>query len=113
MNKKNYIGNYNGTDLFYEISQYLNGRMAVMITCTDEEGYEEDYADLTINLPDVDLPSDVAIDLETALKKYAFLDGDLDEDFKKFLREKNVISDPIKTVPYNFGQYELVEILIS
>ena len=112
MNKKTYIGKYDGYGLWYEKGYYNNNRVALQIMCKDERGYIEPYAVATINLPEIDLPSDYPIDFETASKTYGFVNGDLDEDFKGFLRENHIISDAIRTVQYNYGQYELVEILV-
>lgn len=112
MNSKNYIGKYDGYDLWYEKGYYSNNRVALQIMCKDKDDYVEPYAVATINLPGADLPSDYPINFEEAGKTYGFVNGDLDEEFKSFLRENHIISDAIRTVQYNYGTYELVEILV-
>lgn len=112
MNSKTFIGKYDSYDLWYEKGYYNNNRVALQIMSSYEEGYVETYAVVTINLPEADLPSDHPITFEEASKTYGFVNGDLTEDFKSFLRDKNIISYPLKTVQYNYGTYELVEILV-
>ena len=110
---KNYIGDFEGLKMFYILSHYPNGRPAIVATSVDKNGFEDDYAVVTINLPDRELPSDCPINIEEATSAYGFIDADLTEEFKSFLREKNIISDPIATVQYNMGRYELCKILVA
>ena len=94
--KKKCIGNYEGYDLFLTISRYNNNNRLYVGLDT----YDGMYDDLTVNLSDLYLPSN----------DYIFLNGDIDNKFKEFLKEKNIIGDTIETYKYNMGHYDMVMI---
>lgn len=116
MNGSNYIGKYKDEDgeeynLYYYIGEYSsNGRVSLLLY---DRIHDEDYAVVTVNLPDVDLMTYLDVDCWSDADKYAFINGDLTEHFKKWLREKNVISDKVTTVLCNYGQYDLCKILVK
>lgn len=93
---KKSIGNYNGEDLYLRIASYQNnGRIFIGI---DTE--EESYSDLTINLSDAMLPDD----------DYIFINGDMTNELRSFLEEKNIIGDVFTTIQYNMGRYDMVKV---
>lgn len=112
-----YIGDYQDeyTDgaqpLYYSIGRYFNDRIALEIYNEDDEP----YAVVTINLPDASIPENEFSDScgTDVHQEHAFINGDLDERFKQWLRDKNIISYPLRTVKYNYGTYELCEILVK
>ena len=108
-----YKDEYGEYDLYYDVAKYdCNDRIALDINCADNGS----YARATVNLTDVDIwfiISNISFEETLNADDYAFINGDLTEDFKAWLREKNIISDPIATVKYNFGQYELCKILVK
>lgn len=105
-----YKDEYGEYDLYYNIAKYdCNDRIALDINCADGEP----YARVTINLTDVDPIMYLSIDCWIDADKYQFINGDLTEDFKEWLREKNIISDKVTAIQYNFGQYELCKILVK
>lgn len=124
----NYDGRYIGQfqdeydekeySLYYKVERYKNGRIALDIDFaeTDDVGnkYYEPYARVTINLPDMNIPENSFSDScgTDEHQEHAFINGDLTEKFKQWLRDKNIISYPLRTVKYNYGTYELVEILV-
>ena len=90
------IGVFDGDELYLRISKYRNNnRIYIGI-----ETKEEPYADLTINLPDMMIPS----------REYVFVSGDISEELKDFLKEKGLILDTFGTYQYNYGRYDMVEI---
>ncbi len=90
------IGVFNNEELYLRISKYRNNnRIYIGI-----ETKEEPYADLTINLPDMMIPS----------REYVFVSGDISEELKDFLKEKGLILDTFGTYHYNYGRYDMVEI---
>lgn len=120
IDEDHYIGRYDDGygvyDLFWTLNRYNNGRIALEIDSIDSEGNEETYAVVTINLPDVSIPENAftySCGTECYADNFAFINGDLTEEFKKYLRDKNIISYPYRTVKYNYGTYELCEILVK
>lgn len=105
--------------LYYKVGRYENGRIALDINCeqTDDDGtkYYEPYARVTINLPDMDIPENSFSDScgTDEHQEHAFINGDLTEKFKQWLRDNDIISYPLRTVKYNYGTYELCEILVK
>ena len=105
--------------LYYRVGRYGNGRIALDIDCenTDDDGskYYEPYARVTVNLPDMDIPENLFSDScgTDAHQEHAFINGDCTEKFKQWLRDNNIISYPLRTVKYNYGTYELCEILVK
>lgn len=114
-----YLGNYKGTDMWYSVGTYSNGRKAYEIysehTDNDFNSYYEPYAVVTINLPDVEIPENSMYGLgdEPFPSEHCFINADLDEGFKEWLRRENFMSYPVRTVKYNYGTYELSEILVD
>lgn len=108
-----YSSEYGSPDLYFDFEQYAsNDRVALLLYDAVED---ELYAEVTENLPNVDILyrlSNVSPAIAQDYEKYAFINSDLDEDFKAWLRKKNVISYPVLTVQYNYGQYELCKILL-
>lgn len=110
----NHIGKYKDEygeyDLYYTVNRYENNNRIALDIDDPNEG---PYARVTINLTDVDPITYLNVDCWLDADKYQFINGDLTEDFKKWLREKNIISDPVTTIPYNYGRYELCKILVA
>lgn len=123
MDESHYIGEYVDSygvwNLYYYIARYSNNRIALELEHKYiEDGLEnfEPYAMVTINLPNASIPENSMLDscgTAEPTGEYAFINADLDERFKQFLRDKNVISYPFRTVKYNYGTYELCEILVK
>lgn len=122
MDESHYIGEYVDSygvwNLYYYIARYSNNRIALELEHKYvEDGLEnfEPYAMVTINLPDASIPENLFSDScgTDEHQEHAFINGDLDERFKQWLRDKNVISYPLRTVKYNYGTYELCEILVK
>ena len=90
------IGIYNNEELYVRIAKYSNNKRIYI----GLETKEEPYADLTINLADMMIPS----------REYVFLSGDISEELKDFLKEKGLILDTFGTFQYNYGRYDMVEI---
>ena len=87
---------YNDKDLYLTVAKYSNnGRMYLGLDC--DEGL---YDDITINLTDMMLPSE----------DYAFINSDIGEDLKQLLVDKKIMSEPIDTMQYNMGRYDLVRL---
>ena len=120
-----YIGQYQDEydeqpyALYYQLGQYQNGRVALDINCeyTADDGskYYEPYARVTINLPDADIFENEDYEfcgLIPVKPNHAFINADLTESFKQWLRDNNIISYPIRTLKYNYGTYELCQILV-
>lgn len=120
-----YIGQlqdeYDGEEyaMYYKVGRYGNGRIALDINCeyTDKDGYKyyEPFGRVTVNLPDADIPENLFSDScgTDEHQEHAFINGDLTEKFKQWLRDNNVISYPLRTLKYNYGTYELCEILVK
>lgn len=98
-NKKS-IGNYNGEDLYLVIAKYQNnGRTYLGLETQDGEP----FADITINLSD----------LEIVNNNFVFLSGDLSNELKEFLIDNEIIDYPIDKMQYNMGRYDLTMIDIN
>lgn len=90
------IGVFNNEELYLRISKYRNNNRIYI----GLETKEEPYADLTINLPDMMIPS----------REFVFISGDISNDLKDFLKEKGLILETFGTYQYNYGRYDMVEI---
>lgn len=122
MDEKFHIGVYKDEygekfDLYYRKGLYLNGRTSLMLYCkTKEDGLEvfEDYAIVTVNLPEQSIPENLFDDScgTDQHQDHAFIDHNLTEHLKSWLREKNIISHPIRTAHQGFVHFELCEILV-
>ena len=121
----NYIGQYQDEydehkyDMYYQVGRYDNGRIALDIDCeyTDDDGntYREPYARVTVNLPDKSIPENLFSDScgTDEHQEHAFVNNDLTEQFKYWLRQNNIISYPIRTAHQGFVHFELCEILVK
>ena len=90
--------NYDNKSLNLKIANYSNNDR-VYLGLYDDDGY---YADITINLPDYLLYK----------KNQAFLNGDLESNHElvKILENSEVIRKTGIRVPYNLGEYEMIEL---
>ena len=86
------IGKFQGDELYLEVSSYTNKRIFIGLNTK-----EEPYADITINLADMMLPS----------KHCVFMNGDISNDLRDFLQEKGIITDSLGMYQYNMGRYEM------
>ena len=94
---KKSIGKFDKEDLYLTIANYRNnGRIYMAV----ENGEEELYADITVNLTDMLLPGD----------DYVFVNNDMTKELRSFLEEKNIIGETLYSNPYNMGQYDMVKV---
>lgn len=86
-------------DVYIDIYKYTNNRIALKARTE-----EEPYADITINLPDV-----VMLDYnEVFISPQCEID-----DFQGKLIVDGIIQEVIKTIPYNYGTYNMVRLDIK
>ena len=88
---------YKDGDLYISIYSYdVNGRMAILSEYSDGEL----YGDITVNLPELFVP-----DIQ-----YGFINSFVkNSGMEKELINKKIIKYVIGTLPYNYGEYDLVE----
>lgn len=94
---KKAVDERNHKKYYLSVSNYPSDRLYISITCGK---YEDLFADLTIDIPKIDI----------ADKKEIFLSNDISTDMKNLLIEKGIISKPTKTVGSNMGIYQCVEV---
>ena len=86
-------------NVYIDIYKYENNRIALKARTK-----EEPYADITKNLPNIPM-----LDYNEV-----FINSECDIDnFKNRLIEEGIIQEIIKTIPYNYGAYDLARINIK
>lgn len=93
-NNKKELGIFNGNKLYLTVGRYRNNDSMYLGLITDED---EDYSDITINISDTKIKDNIA-----------YLTNDMSKELKDFLREKELISEPILFMKHNLGEYEMV-----
>ena len=94
---KKCIGTFNNEELYLVVASYRNNNRIYLAV----ENKDEDlYADITINLPDMALPSN----------DYIFVNADMTKGLRNFLEEKGIIGDTLETYQYNMGRYDMARI---
>lgn len=92
------IVKYDGDNLYLEKSEYLNGRLALLLN--DENG--ELWGDLTINLPDLEIEENTI-----------FINSNISSELKDLLYETGVFINLYSTQQYNMGRYDLAYVNMS
>lgn len=87
---------YDSNDLKLVIDHYNNNGRLYLGLESDDSLFE----DITINLPDVEIPG----------KNYVFLNSNISSKLKNVLIKENLISDTLISMPYNLGFYDMVEV---
>lgn len=93
-NSKQLLGEFNGEKLYLTVGRYRNNNSMYLGLIT-EDG--ESYSDITINISDTKIKDNIA-----------YLTNDMSKELKDFLREKELISEPILFMKHNLGEYEMV-----
>lgn len=88
------IGIFNGEKLYLTVGRYRNNNSMYLGLITDEG---ESYSDITVNISDKKINDNIA-----------YLTNDMSKELKDFLREKELISEPILFMKHNLGEYEMV-----
>ena len=88
------IGIFNGEKLYLTVGRYRNNNSLYLGLITDEG---ESYSDITVNISDKKIKYNIA-----------YLTKDMSKELKDFLREKELISEPILFMKHNLGEYEMV-----
>lgn len=96
MNKKSFMKNSSGEELYLTIGKYTNNdRLYIGLESDDEP-----YCDITINLPEAETPSQESV----------FLSNDIPQGVYDKLIKKGMISDVLWQEQYNMGTYDMVQI---
>ncbi len=93
-NPKKEIGIYNGEKLYLKVARYRNNNSLYLGV---ENGLGENYSDITVNISDNKISDNIA-----------YLTNDMTSELKQFLRDKELISEPILFMKHNLGEYEMV-----
>lgn len=93
-NPKKSLGEFNGEKLYLTVGRYRNNNSMYLGLDTDKG---ESYSDITINISDKKINDNIA-----------YLTNDMSKELKDFLREKELISEPILFMKHNLGEYEMV-----
>lgn len=93
-NPKKELGTYKGEKLYLTVGRYRNNNSMYLGL---ENGIGESYSDITINISDKKINDNIA-----------YLTNDMSRELKDFLREKELISEPILLMKHNLGEYEMV-----
>lgn len=91
---------YDDTDLYLTVANYQNNsRMYLGL----EDVNHDPYADITVNLPYTNEIS----------KNIVYLNTDMSNELKETLRKSNLFGDTLMYQPYNYGNFEVVEVNID
>lgn len=93
-NNKKEIGIYNGEKLYLTVGRYRNNETLYLGLIND---LGENFSDITVNISDNKLNDNIA-----------YLSNDMSKELKDFLREKDLISEPVLFINHNLGEYEMV-----
>lgn len=96
MNKKGFMKNVSGEELYFTMGKYTNNdRLYIGLETVDEQ-----YCDITINLPEAETPSQESV----------FLSNDIPQEVHDKLIKEGMISDVLWQEQYNMGTYDMVQI---
>lgn len=93
---KKSIGKYDDQELYLVVASYQNNNRIYLGVDTEDGS----YADITINLPDMLLPSE----------DYIFVNSDMTKELRNFLNKKGIIGETYTTIQYNMGRYDMAKI---
>lgn len=96
MNKKSFMKNSSGEELYLTMGKYTNNdRLYIGLETIDEP-----YCDITINLPEAETPTQESV----------FLSNDIPQEVYDKLIKDGMISNILWQEQYNMGTYDMVQI---